>query len=151
MACTKMLLAGHTGKEVPLVTLGKKCAEYGGYTLPLETSSGLIYHPYLEFIRKEFGWSGKVISHASAHQLFHELSRGRFVIASVNPAIRTPRQSTPKVKGGHLILLLGYDKTKDIIYFHNPSGISSQTQNYAQVSLNQFKKIFSGRGIVITA
>src|SRR5690349_18194630 len=31
MACTKMILAHHSGKVVPIVTLGKKCAEYGGY------------------------------------------------------------------------------------------------------------------------
>ncbi len=30
MACTKMILARQTGKVVPIVELGKKCAEYGG-------------------------------------------------------------------------------------------------------------------------
>jgi hypothetical protein len=40
MACTKMILANESGKIIPIVELGEKSAEYGTYTLPLETSVG---------------------------------------------------------------------------------------------------------------
>jgi len=41
----------------------------------------------------------------------------------------------PKIKGGHLVLMVGYDKTKQEFYLHNPSGISRETQEYAAVKV----------------
>lgn len=148
MACTKMLLAHRLGREIPLVELGKKCVEYGGYTMPLENSPGLVYAPYTSFLHKEFGLHAKVVAPLLLREIIHELSKGYYVIASVSYDIRKSG-STPKVKGGHLILMLGYDLDKQELYFHNPSGDSQQTQEYAVVSLTDFTKYFSGRGIVI--
>jgi hypothetical protein len=148
MACTKMILTYTTDKVVPLVELGKKCAEYGGYQLPLKTSQGLIYKPYLTFVKKELGWNAHIFSNAPLNQVLYELSRGNFVIASVSPMIREP-SSTPRNKGGHLILLLGYNLDKNEVYFHNPSGASTKTRAYAAISMNEFQKFFSGRGIIV--
>lgn len=149
MACTKMLLAYQTNKIIPLVRLGKTCAEYGGYTLPLSSSVGLIYKPYLEFINKEFDWHGKISTNMPIAELVSELSKGTFAIVSVSPAIRDP-EATPSSKGGHLILMLGYDNDKQRLYFHNPSGTDTISQAYASISYQDFKKFFSGRGIFIT-
>jgi hypothetical protein len=148
MACTKMLVARATGKVIPLVELGKKCAEYGGYTMPLRDSIGLLYKPYTAFVDKEFGWRTRIAQGMSQKELMHELSRGNYVIAGVSPNIRDPH-SKPKVKGGHLVLMLGYDRMEKEFYLHNPSGISKETQEYAAVSFDDFKKFFSERGIVI--
>lgn len=148
MACTKMILAHRTGKVVPLVELGRKCAQYGGYVLPLQDSIGLYYKPYVTFALKEFGWKARVIQGVTFPELLHELGKGNYVIAGVSPHIRHP-DSKPRVKGGHLVLLVGYSKTKQEFYFHNPSGISKETQEYATVSFSDFKKFFSGRGIVV--
>lgn len=148
MACTKMILAYRTGKVVPLVDLGTKCAEYGGYTIPLESSVGLYYKPYIAYVDKELGWKAKIIQGITFQELMHELSKGNYVIAGVSPQIRYP-DSKPKVKGGHLVLMVGYDKSKQEFYLHNPSGISKETQEYAAVTFNDFKKFFSGRGIVV--
>lgn len=148
MACTKMILAHRTGKVVPIVELGKKCAKYGGYVMPLKTSIGLYYKPYIAFVAKEFGWKAKVVQGATLQELMHELGKGNYVIAGVSAQIRHP-QSTPKTKGGHLVLLVGYDKSKQEFYLHNPSGISKETQEYAVVKFDDFKKFFSGRGIVV--
>lgn len=147
MACTKMILA-YEGKKIPLVELGKKCAEYGGYQFPLKSSPGLLYKPYLAFAKKEFGWDARIISNTPLTQLFYELSKGNFVIASVSPMIRDPA-SMPKSKGGHLVLLLGYDLDKNEVYFHNPSGAMRETRAHAAVSFIDFEKFFSGRGISI--
>ena len=149
MACTKMLVAHLTGKIVPLVELGKRCAEYDGYQFPLETSPGLYHKPYVTFLKKEFGWHAKTAAGAIIPELLHELSQGHYVIAGVSPEIRRP-ELHPKTKGGHLILLLGYDKPKRELYFHNPSGDSAATQAYATISFRDFKKFFSGRAIIIT-
>lgn len=148
MACTKMILAHQSGKVIPLVELGKKCTEYGGYIMPLETSPGLFYKPYVTFVENEFHWSAKVVQGMSDAELMHELGKGGYVIASVSPQIRYP-QSKPKAKSGHLVLVLGYDKAKKEFYLHNPSGISKETQEYAAVSFQDFKKFFSGRSIVV--
>ncbi|HET9411338.1 MAG TPA: C39 family peptidase [Candidatus Saccharimonadales bacterium] len=148
MACTKMILAHRTGKVVPLVQLGKMCASYGGYTLPLEDSIGLLYKPYVTFVAREFGWQARVVQGMSIKELMHNLGLGNYVIAGVSPKIRDP-QSTPAVKGGHLILMLGYSLPKKEFYFHNPSGISAKTQEYATISFAGFKKFFSERAIVI--
>lgn len=145
MACTKMVLAS---KAVPLVELGKTCTTYGGYKMPLETSPGLFYKPYVSFVDQEFGWKAKIMQGMSQSELMHELSKGSFVIAGVSPHIRDPKNK-PKVKAGHLVLMLGYDKTKREFYLHNPSGISKETQEYAAVSFDEFKKFFSQRGIII--
>jgi hypothetical protein len=148
MACTKMILASKTGRVVPLVDLGKKCASYGGYKMPLETSPGLFYKPYIAFVDKEFAWKAKITQGMLQSELMHELSRGSYVIAGVSPLIRESK-STPKIKSGHLVLILGFDKEKKEFYLHNPSGTSKETQEYATISFNDFKKFFSGRGIVI--
>ena len=148
MACTKMLLAYRTGEVVPLVKLGKKCAEYGGYTMPLLESAGLYYKPYLTFVKEELGWNAYVAQGMLLKEIMEELSKGNYIITSVNPKIRYP-DSRPETKGGHLVLLLGYDRVKQELYLHNPSGISKNTQEYAAVSFKDFKKFFSGRGIVI--
>lgn len=148
MACTKMILAHRTGKAVPLVVLGTLCTKYGGYTMPLKDSIGLLYKPYVDFVAKEFGWKARVVQGAPLQELMHELGKGNYVIAGVSPHIRYP-DSKPKIKGGHLVLLLGYDRDKQEFYLHNPSGISKHTQECAVVKFGDFKKFFSGRGIVI--
>jgi len=84
----------------------------------------------------------------SQKELMHELSQGNYVIAGASPEIRNPH-SKPRVKGGHLVLMLGYDTSKREFYFHNPSGISKETQEYAAISFEDFKKFFSERGIVV--
>lgn len=148
MACTKMLLAHQFGTVIPLIELGKKCAEYGGYTLPVEKSQGLVHIPYTKFLSKEFGLEASTVFPLLPREIMHKLSKGSYVIASVSPDIRNVH-SHPKHKGGHLILLLGYDLEKQEFYFHNPSGDSKDTQQYAAVSFSDFKKFFSGRGIVV--
>jgi hypothetical protein len=148
MACTKMLLAHQTGQIIPLVKLGKMCAKYGGYTMPLEASQGLMYAPYARFLAKEFGLRSRVVSPLLPREIMYELSKGHYAIASVSPDIRRP-DSNHRQKGGHLVLILGYDTEKQEFYFHNPSGDSKQTQEYAPISFTDFNKFFSGRGIVI--
>jgi Peptidase_C39 like family len=150
MACLKMILIHSYGTSPKLVELGKKCASYGGYIMPLETGIGLIYAPFLTFIKTEFGLVGKVYSPLLLQDIFEQLSHKRFVIASVSHLICQPIV-TPKFKGGHLVLVLGYDLTKQEIYLHNPSGPTILTQEYTAVRFADFNKSFSRRGIVISS
>ena len=144
MACTKMVLAHKTGDVIPIVELGKKCAEYGGYTYPLETSNGLIYAPYIQFMKEEFGIDAKIVAPLLIIEIVTELCKGNYVIASVSPDIRKPHV-VPKTRGGHLVLVLGYDLQKKELYLHNPSGYSKSSQEFAAISFVDFYKFFSGR------
>ncbi len=148
MACTKMVLAHLTGKTHPLVELGKKCADYGGYTLPIEESAGLIYAPFTTFLAQEHGITADVVRPLLIEEIIDALANGDFVIASVSPKLRTPSE-IPPVRGGHLVLMLGYDLEKELLYFHNPSGFEKMTQSYASLTFTEFKKFFGNRGIVI--
>lgn len=104
--------------------------------------------PYIAYVDKELGWKARIAQGVTFQELMHEISKGNYVIASVSPHIRHP-ESRPKLKGGHLVLMVGYDKARQEFYLHNPSGISKETQEYAAVKFNDFKKFFSGRGIVV--
>lgn len=148
MACTKMLIAHKTGETIPLVELGKKCAEYGGYTYPTEKSGGLRYAPYSKFMKSEFTIDAKIVTPLIIEEIIAALNAKNYIIASVSPAIREP-SSTPKSKGGHLVLIVGYNLAEKTLYLHNPSGTSSASQAYARVSFDDFKKFFSGRGIIL--
>jgi len=148
MACTKMVLAKQLGRTIPLVELGKKCAEYGGYPSLQPGSAGLLYAPYVRFLKAEYDLHAKITSPLLLMEIVDTLSDGDFIIASVSPMIRKPT-SKPETKGGHLILMTGYDLDKKVFYLHNPSGIDAASQEYAEVSFTDFKKFFSGRGIVI--
>lgn len=148
MACLKMILAHHNKVTIPLVTLGQTCAQYGGYDTPLEQSVGLKYAPFVTFVKAEFGLSAKAVPALPLMQIVSELARGNYVIASVSPAIRDV-MSRPTTKGGHLVVILGYDLDKQEFYLHNPSGNSVESQKYAKVSFKDFKKFFGMQGIVV--
>lgn len=149
MACLKMLLEHHRIVKIPLVTLAKKCLKYGGYQEPLETSPGLFYQPFCHFVLKEFGLSAHTSSALTFSMIVHCLAHGGYVIASVNPAIRTPDISNSYHKGGHLVLIIGYDKKLKTLIFHNPSGSDVGSQKNVQLPYSQFEQFFAYKGILL--
>ena len=148
MTCLKMILAAITGMTVPLTTLAKKCAKYGGYKVNGKQIDGLYYKPFVPFVKKEYGLTATVKPIMTIEDIIASLSKKNFVIASVSPDIRSP-QSQPTYKGGHLVLMLGYNLDKQVFCLHNPSGNTPESQEYAEVSFEQFRKFFDEKGIVI--
>lgn len=140
-----MILTATTGKTIPLVRLGKLCARYGGYTLPLQESKGLRYAPFAKFVRAEFDLSAAVKTVMLSRDIMHELSRGNFVIASVSMLSSPPKL----VAGGHLVVILGYDLAKQEFYLHDSAGFTPETQECVAVSFKDFDDYFARRGIVI--
>jgi hypothetical protein len=149
MACLKMVLSAKLGKEIPLVELGKLCQEFGGYIPKDDELDGLYYEPFVKFTNKVFGLEGKVISPMEIEDIVVELENENFVIASVSHEIRNPQSASSK-QGGHLVLVLGYDFPQQRLLLHNPSGISPDSQEYAQISFADFERFFAHRGISIT-
>lgn len=148
LACTKMILAKELQTVTPIVELAQKSLKYGVYTQPLQDSVGLLYKPYVEFMAAEFGMSTRVERPLSINQAIFELSQGNYILASVSPKIRNTNDFATD-KGGHLVLLLGYDLDKSELYFHNPSGFKNETQSYAKITFADFKKFFGERGVIV--
>lgn len=148
MACLKMILAHKQRRVIPLVTLGKQCLKYGGYKLPLKDHPGLYYKPFVRFIKEKHGLHGKAVSALTLNEIKQVLSSGGYAVVSVTPEIRFPTKN-PTRRGGHLVLLFGYDDKKQLVYLHNPSGFRD-SQEKVSVSYDQFKKFFGNQGILIT-
>lgn len=147
MACLKMVLAHRTNKTIPLVLLGKQCLKYDGYKLPLEDNPGLFYKPFVRFIKEKYGLNAKAVGALTLSEIKHAISAGGYVIASVTPEIRFPTK-LPKRRGGHLVLLFGYDDEKKIVYLHNPSGFKG-SQEKVEVPYDRFDRFFDHKGVII--
>ena len=148
MACLKMILKREFAKNIPIIKLGKKCAKYGGYIENEDTIDGLYYAHFKKFIADEFGLKGKIFTPLSINNIIEEISSGHYVIASVNQKIRNPK-SRPTSKGGHLILMLGFDLDHEYLFFHDPSGDQKNNQSYAKISFERFGNFFAERGVSI--
>lgn len=147
MTCLKMILAHAQHKVVPLVTLGKQCLEYGGYEAPIEKSPGLFYKPFVHFIKQEYGLDGKAVGALTLAEIKQAVSDGGYVIVSVTPEIRFLSKD-PLKRGGHLVLVFGYDDEKQVIHLNNPSGFAESQENVT-ISYGQFMKFFDQKGILV--
>lgn len=148
MACLKMILSSRHCIDVPLINLCKNCEKYGGYIRRNDQIDGLYYHPFIEFINDKYGLRGRVLSPMRTEDIISEVAVGSFVIASVSHEIRNP-VSMPSKRGGHLVLVVGYDKDNKVFFIHNPSGNTRINQEYAELNFQDFEKFFAHRGIVI--
>ena len=146
MACLKMVLKHKLGVEHCIITLGKLCQQYGGYSDTSQEVLGLYYYPFKRFIQQEFGLTARVYPCLSFRFILHQLTKNRYCIVSVHHSIG--RQSKPPFSaGGHLILLTGFDLNRRLIFFNNPSKNSRHFPN--QVTFQDFQRAFAHRGHVI--
>jgi hypothetical protein len=152
MACLKMLLAAR-GRTVPLVELARGCERYGGYVRrEAGEVDGLIYAPCIEFVRAELGLAGRVLAPMHVTDIVHALADGELVIASVHPSIRYAADGAEAAgRGGHLVLVTGYDLEAATLTFHNPSGHTPASQENAELSMERFERYFAHRGMAIRA
>ncbi|MBN8874316.1 MAG: hypothetical protein J0H67_15890 [Rhodospirillales bacterium] len=148
MACLKMVLAARSGRIVPILALARGCTEAGGYVVDPATGGirGLIYAPFVPWVRREFGLEAAVVTDVTAADLPGILQTQAFFIASVHHGIRWPEQDPP-YRGGHLVLVTRADAQG--VTFHNPSGHTPATQADAHLPLDDFARFFAGRGISI--
>jgi len=149
MACLKMILKYKLNKEIPIVTLAKKCTEYGGYISKKDEAEGLFYEPFCLFVKEEFNINASVAPFLTLKRILFEISKNNLVITSAHPDIRDRNNPKPKGSGGHLVLITGYDLKKKTITIHNPSGSYQKSQEHYEMSFKEFKKFFAERGIVI--
>lgn len=157
MVCLQMILEYRLHKNIPFVELGKRCLAYGGYRINKRAQKendynnyydGLFYQPFIKFIKNEFHLTAYTNGQMIYQEIINELDRNKLVIASVSPNIRNPK-SSPHARGGHLVLMVGYDMPKQCFYLHNPSEIYKASQEFTEISFTDFNTFFAHRGIVI--
>ncbi|TPL95802.1 C39 family peptidase [Mesorhizobium sp. B2-3-12] len=145
MACLKMILAAR-GEIVPAIELARRCTGYGGYVVNESSIKGLIYAPFVPFVKQEFGLEAEVMTNVATGEVPAILSRSRFFIASVSSSIRWPEREPPS-KGGHLVLVTA--ASDEGYRFHNPSGHTAATQANAVLAPSDFDRFFANRGIAV--
>jgi len=109
MACLKMILMRKFGRDYKTIELAKKCEECGGYIKKGKVIDGLFYEPFIVFLKKELKLKAKVFKRfLTLWRIKRELKKGNYFIVSVSASIRKPVH-TPEHKGGHLVLMTGFD------------------------------------------
>ncbi len=147
MYCLKMILKFVKDLTPSTVELAKECMDSGGYVIEENGRlSGMVYKPFKEFIKSKFNLDSEVCSFLSITRIKYEISHRNFVIASVHWDIKDSKNS-PKFKGGHLVVITGYDL--ESLYLNNPGGYENSSQMNYRISFADFKKFFASRGIVI--
>ncbi|TPN57016.1 hypothetical protein FJ981_10475 [Mesorhizobium sp. B1-1-4] len=146
MACLKMILAAR-GQIVPTIELARRCTGYGGYVVTEGSIKGLIYAPFVSFVKAEFGLEAEVMTNVATADIEAILGRSRFFIASVSSSIRWPEREPPS-KGGHLVLVMS--ASDEGLRFHNPSGHTGATQANAVLAAADFDRFFANRGIAVS-
>jgi hypothetical protein len=109
------------------------------------TVLGMIYKPFCAWVEDDFDLTVTYFEHTALSNALKKCAQGQFLIMSVSPEIREPKLVDPP-KGGHLVLVTSHDD--QTVTFHNPSGIPPNHAN-TRLSLDDFDKFFSGRGIHI--
>ncbi len=155
MSCLRSILQYTKCITFPIMTLAKRCTEYGGYIPTSDDIEGMFYQPFVDYLKGDFNLNGRVANSLTLEQILQEVSRKNFVIASVSPLIRDPRL-IPPTRGGHLVLITGYDLDKSlsndecgVLYIHDSTGYYNKNQKYAEISINDFMKFFAEKGIII--
>ncbi len=146
MACLKMILAARSAQIWPILDLARQATNYGAYVVEGETIRGMIYAPFVSYLRAAHGIGAEIVTAITAQDLPPLMTRASLFIASVHPWIRTPDMPPPR-KGGHLVLVTAAQD--DRITFHNPSGDSPETCADVSLPLPLFDRFFAGRGVAI--
>lgn len=150
MASFAMALGYFKDKNIKPAELAEDALKSGVYE---EQSDGISSMRYREFARwvGKYGLTAEVYSRLSIKAVQYALSKGKLPIVSVNPNIRGYDTAPLDQKGGHLVLVTGYDLAQNTISIHNPSGfVSTDTQINHKLSMETFKKYYAGRGVLIS-
>ncbi len=149
MACTAMCLKFFYNQTHQTITLAKDAQGFGVYQEKDSTLSDMHYREYVSWVRK-YNLNALLYSRLSIAGIKHILSAGGLVIVSVNPNIRGYKTANETQRGGHLVLLTGYDTESKTVTIQNPSGFVSQnTHKNHTMSSEVFEKFFAGRGIAV--
>jgi hypothetical protein len=167
IACLKMILAFKLKKNYATIGLAKKALEYDAYKIVKshkdiefldnrqifiefgKSIEGMGYRAFCKFLKEEFRLKARVAIELPLSRIKYELHKNNFVIISVHLTINRPEAEEPEKKGGHLVLVTGFDNKKKTLTIHNPSGFFNKSQEHLELSEKDFRKFYAGRGIII--
>jgi hypothetical protein len=150
MACTAMLLAFFKKGTFQTIPLAWDAAKFRVYQKEADGSiSSMQYQPYIKWIAK-YNLRATIYTKLTFRSIRTLLSSGSLIIASVNPNIRDFNTAPATQIGGHLVLIVGYNKKDKTLTIHNPSGFeNNETQINHTLPLKEWTIYFAGRGIAV--
>lgn len=147
MACTVMALQFFKKETYTTIELARDAAKMMVYKKDGDGISAMQYKAFVQWIKK-FDLRGTIYTKLTYRSLCYLLARNQLVIVSVNPNIRGDNMVPNTQVGGHLVLLIGYNKKDKTLTFHNPAGYeNTQTQSKHTVQYKEYAIYASGRGI----
>ncbi|HEY0010569.1 MAG TPA: C39 family peptidase [Candidatus Paceibacterota bacterium] len=148
MASAAMALGYFHGKNLKPAEMAEDALKAGVYRNESDGLSGMRFREFSNWVKKH-GLKAEVYTRLSIKGIQYALSEGKLVMVSVNPNVRGYRTAPEKQKGGHLVLVTGYDP--NTISINNPSGfVSTATQVNHRLTLEEFRHYYAGRGILLS-
>lgn len=149
MASTAMALSHFHKKNIKPALLAEDALLSGVYTENEKELSAMKYREFAKWVKK-YDLHADIYTKLSIKGIQYALAKGKLVIVSVNPNIRGYNTAPIDQKGGHLVLVTGYNLDRNIISINNPSGfVSNNTQINHELSEKQFLTYYARRGIVL--
>jgi len=150
MASAAMALSHFKNKDIKPVVLAEDALSHNVYHEEEDgTLSSMKYREFAEWIGK-YNLKATVLSRLNVRGIQFALTNEKLVMISVNPDIREYETASQTQKGGHLVIVTGYNKDERTIIINNPSGfVSNNTQIGHTISLKVFNKYYAGRGIIL--
>ncbi len=141
--CIKMIIEYYYNQKVPIGIIVKKGIELNAYSEKGWTHRGLVA------IANYYGLSGNSYQNTKLEDIAFNINSNRICIASVIPRLQSSENETKK--GGHLILVIGYEEYAFEKYYiiHHPSYDTKYNWNAKRISENELINNFSGNIIVI--
>ena len=150
MASVSMALKHFKGNHTQVAQLAEDALQEGVYVEDSKDISSMKYKEFTRWIKK-YGLQAEMYTTLSLKGIQLALAEGKLVIVSVNPNIRGYNTAPVIQKGGHLVLVTGYDKTASTVSLNNPSGfVSTNTQIKHTLSEWDFAHYYAGRGILVS-
>jgi len=132
IACVRMIIEGLTGTEAPKeFEIIKSIGWRGGY-IP---GRGWVHKSLIAYAER-FGIIGKWSHVTSSEEICSAFAGADLAIASVSVGL------DPKVKGGHLVVILGCSPSG--VQIHHPSSDESYEHENWNVDWQRFMSSFSG-------
>lgn len=146
LACLRMILSSRGARVPAMMRLVEDALDWSAYVPAGDRVNGLIYQPFADWVRRDFGIVAEVVPDLSLERIAEVASPDAPVIASVHHWIRWPDRNPPSA-GGHLVLVTS--AARGLVRLHNPSGLPGVSQRDAIIKSPDFVRFFAGRGLVI--
>ena len=154
IVCLKMCIETLVRPQQPpsIFELVQQGLAAGGYIIRNErgyfVDFGWIYQPVVN-VGASYGLKGQVYKTLSIEDICSLLLKGALVIASVSDEIGERNDTPITHKGGHLVLVHGFEWANgecQTLLLHNTSGRFPELQEGAVIPYDRFAAAFAGRG-----